>query len=116
MNIAKAVTYIEYPILRAYISQFKNSTIQISPHCFIRTHGRLSWLIYYGQKNRTFAFYLRYDSENDRYIFECFYDNKRKLKVSKYFRRLMCYPSFIDFLKAINVDPREIIIKEKVLT
>lgn len=116
VEYVKAVTCIEYPIFQMFTDTLSNATYtKIDKHFGIRKHGRLSYVIYYATKPRIYAFYLRYDGEKDKYVLELFYDHNRKIKVYKYFRRMLCYPSFIDFLKKVNIDPRKIIINEKVI-
>lgn len=94
---------------------FKNrivASLRVAPHCYIKPFGRLGWVIHWGRKDRNLCFWLRYSTTYDRYIFEEFYE-KGKENSSRYLRRLMCYPSFIEFLQNASIEPRSVLVWKK---
>ena len=95
---------MDYSSINFY-PNFFSSSVWVAPHCFVRAHGR-GYLIFWGQKEKNLIFRIRRTSD-ETWLFEQFYQ-KKMLNSARYFRRLLCYPSFIKFLEGAGIEPRSV--------
>lgn len=78
----------------------------IENHIFLVPYENSNWLVYWGkERNSSLVFILK--KTEFGFSFENFYAMTKE-NSSRYLRRLVCYPSFIEFLDFLQLDPRSI--------